>query len=458
MSENDGSAPITRKRLPRVALVGRPNVGKSSLFNRLLGKREAIVHDRPGVTRDRLERVCRFKDRVVLLQDTGGILPETEEPLFQQVTRQALTAIEEADVIVLLIDGRAGVTPLDQQVADILRPAGTPVVLVTNKIDEGRLESLIHDAWRLGLGEPFPVSAEHGGGIEPLTEAVEALLPEAPPDEPGLEDLLDRPDPSEELQVAIIGRPNVGKSSLVNRLAGEERVTVSPVPGTTRDAVDVVLSRDGRRFRLVDTAGLRRRSRTESPDEAVGILLTRRRIARCHVAVMVLDATLGPTTQDASIAGEVYEAGRPVVLALNKWDLVENPEVRVKELYSQIDRRMAFLADAPRITISALSGQRAFKVLDTCGVVAEAASRKLTTAEINRWLPRAWHDYSSQGPSTSRAMYGTQTGTLPPRFVFFVRDPERIQQSFRRYLERRLREDFQLGPTPVVLDFRPSRR
>ncbi len=444
-------------RLPRVALVGRPNVGKSSLFNRLLGRREAIVLDRPGVTRDRIERVARLASRNVLLQDTGGIVPEADQELLRQVTRQALAAVEEAAVVVLVIDGRAGVTALDAAVADILRPAGVPVLLAVNKIDTPAHEAEIADAWRLGLGEPQAVSAEHGLGIEELADAVEALLPAAAPgqvDEPPGDE---RPDPEQELHVAIVGRPNVGKSSLVNRLAGVERVTVSAVPGTTRDAVDVLLTREGRRFRLIDTAGLRRQSRTESTDEVVGIMISRRRIERCHIAILVLDATMGPTTQDASIAGEIHAAGRPVVLALNKWDLVPDPAARVKLLGRDLDRRLTFLGDAPRITVSALEGQRAFKLLDAARDLAVKAARRVTTSELNRFVGEITAELRSGGTSGPRILYATQSGVLPPRFVVFCRDAEAVEPPFRRFVERRLREGFDFGATPIVLDFRSTR-
>ena len=446
------------RRLPCVALVGRPNVGKSSLFNRLLGRREAIVLDRPGVTRDRLERICRLDKRAVVLFDTGGIVPDADEELSRQVTRQAMAAVAEADVIVLLIDGRAGATALDHAIADILKPAGLPTIVAVNKVDTPARGGDVADAWRLGLGEPLAVSAEHGLGVEDLASAIEALLPPGPPDaERADED--ERPDPERELLVAVVGRPNVGKSSLVNRLAGEERVTVSSQPGTTRDAVDVVLTRDGRRFRLVDTAGLRRRTKAETQDEAVGIIVARRRIARAHVAVLVLDAVMGPTTQDASIAGEITEAGRPLVVAFNKWDLVQNPEERVKELEREMERRFAFLEAAPKLTISALTGQRAFKVLDLAREAATAACRRVATSELNRFLARAMAELiAGKGGTGPKTLYITQTGTLPPRFVVFCRDPEKIDDAFTRYLERRLREEFDFGPTPVLVEFRSSRK
>lgn len=457
MSESGGDRYFDATRLPRVALVGRPNVGKSSLFNRLLGRREAIVLDRPGVTRDRLERPCRLVERVVLLEDTGGIVPEADEELLREVTRQALSAVAAADVVVLIIDGRTGATSLDLAVVDALRLAGTPVLLAVNKLDAPEQSGEALEAWRLGLGPPWAISAEHGFGVEELAEAIEALLPPAGPGEADFDVSPRRPDPAVEIQVAVVGRPNVGKSSLVNRLAGAERVTVSSRPGTTRDAVDVLLTRDGVRFRLVDTAGLRRRSRVESPDESVGILLTRRRVARCHVAVLVLDAAAGVTTQDAAIAGEINEAGRPLVLALNKWDLVEQPDERVRELNLDLDERLAFVENAPRVTLSAKTGVRVFKVLDECRAVIRAASQRVATAELNRFLGTTMGERFSAGAAGPKTLYITQAGVLPPRFVVFCRDPSQVDPGFRRFLERRIRENFNFGPTPIRLDFRRSR-
>ncbi len=457
MLETGGQRHSDPARLPRVAIVGRPNVGKSSLFNRLLGRREAIVLDRPGVTRDRIERACRLVDRVVLLEDTGGIVPDSSEELLREVTRQALNAVGSADVVVLIIDGREGPTALDMAVVEVLRPASAPVVLAVNKLDDPERRTEALDAWRLGLGPPWPISAEQGLGVEELAEAIEALLPPPRPGEATFDLETERPDPAVELQVAIVGRPNVGKSSIVNRLAGAERVTVSSRPGTTRDAVDVLLTRHGERYRLVDTAGLRRRSRVETPDESVGILLTRRRISRCHVAVLVLDAAAGVTTQDASIAGEINEAGRPLVLALNKWDLVENPDQRFRDLARDLDRRLAFVENAPRATVSAKTGVRVFKLLDLCRDVIRAAGRRVPTAELNRFLAATMGERFAGGAGGPRTLYITQTGVLPPRFVVFCRDPSQVDAGFRRFLERRIREAFQFDGSPIRLDFRPSR-
>lgn len=441
-----------------MAVVGRPNVGKSTLFNRLVGRREAIVLDRPGVTRDRLERPARLAKRSVMLVDSGGILPDAEEEILREVSRQALRAREDADVLVLVIDARAGVTPVDESLAGILRTSGKPVVVAANKVDVERVFADAVEAWRLGLGEPMPISAEHGGGVDELVAAIEALLPEPVADEPELARTDAPPDPADELHLAIVGRPNVGKSSLVNRLAGDERVTVSSRPGTTRDAVDVVLRREGRTIVLVDTAGIRRRAKVETKDESIGIMLGRRRLERAHVAVVVLDATAGVTSQDQGIVGAAIDAGRPIVLALNKWDLVEQPERRVEEIDDAIARRLAFAGGIPRVTLSALTGQRAFKVLDVARDVAELATRKISTSELNRFLERTLGDHLGAGGSAPKALYATQIGILPPTFVIFCRKPEKISASFRRFVERRIRETFGLEAIPVRISFRASPR
>lgn len=458
MNENEKDRSEPRRGLPRVAIVGRPNVGKSSLFNRLLGRREAIVLDRPGVTRDWIERPCRLTRRWVCLHDTGGIVPEAEEDLLREVSRQAVAALDLADVLVLVIDGRAGITPADHAVAGILRKAQVPVLLAVNKIDEAQHEILAAEAWELGLGEPEPVSAEHGLGVDTLAERIEALLPEGPEEHELEPPPQEWSDPGEELCVAVAGRPNVGKSSLVNRLVGTQRATVSSVPGTTRDAIDVLLKREGRLFRLVDTAGLRRRAKVAEKDEGIGILMTRRRLERAHAAILVLDSVAGVTSGDVAIAGEILDLGRPLVLALNKWDLIKNPEIRTREIDAELGRRLSFAPQLPRVTVSALTGQRVFRLLDLCREVVETASRRVPTAELNRFLNRTLGEHLASGGGSPKMLYMTQTGHLPPRFVVFVRDPQAVNPHLRRFLENRLRDAFDLGPVPVFVDFQATRR
>jgi GTP-binding protein len=341
---------------------------------------------------------------------------------------------------------------VDEQLAEMLHTSGKPVLLVVNKIDLDMHEPLASDGWQLGLGEPLPVSAEHGRGVDRLIDEVLEHLPDAPA--MTVDEADQRPDHDEELQVAIVGRPNVGKSSIVNRLAGQQRITVSPEPGTTRDAVDVVLTRYGRRFRLVDTAGLRRRTRVARRDEAVGILLSRRRLERCHVAILVIDASMGVTSQDVSIAGQIAAMHRPLILALNKWDLVASPEEAIRDVTETLARRMAFVSFAPRITLSAVTGRRAPKLLDASVEVARAASRRIKTADLNRFLQGSSRELAAHGTAAPKSLYMTQTGVMPPRFVVFARHRERAVESFTRFLENRLREAFELGPTPVVVDVR----
>ena len=448
-----------RQRLPAVAIVGRPNVGKSTLFNRLLGRREAIVLNRPGVTRDRIERIWSERGRTILLVDTGGLVPDDGDELVREVTRQALEATRDADVVLFTIDGRAGVTPLDRAIAGILRPVADRVVLIVNKIDVEAQQALVGEAWGLGLGEPIPTSAEHARGVEEVVEAVLARLPprtEAEDDPPG--GAAGLPDPAGELHVAVLGRPNVGKSSLVNRLCGQDRAAVSTRPGTTRDVVDVRIVRDGRRFCLVDTAGIRRRPRVETRDESIGILLTRRRLARCHAAILVIDATAGVTSQDQAIAGEIAREGRPMVIALNKWDLVEHPEARKAELDALVARRLGFVAQAPRMTVSAASGQRAFKLLDRLVPLVELAATRVPTAALNRFVEELLSQQAAAGGDTPKLFYMTQIGVLPPRFAIFCRDPRRIGTSFRRFIESRLADRFGYESVPVRVSFRAAPR
>ncbi len=448
------------EQLPRVALVGRPNVGKSSLFNRLLGRREAIVHDRPGVTRDRLERPCRLERRDVLLLDTGGLIPDAEESLAQTVTKQALRAGEQAHVIVFIVDGRSGLTPLDETIAGLLRRDSAKVVLAVNKIDVPSLRNLAAEMWALGFDEPVPISAEHAEGIDELIERVEERLPQGDDEvDACVIEATSRVDPEDELSMAVVGRPNVGKSSIINSLAGAERIAVSPIPGTTRDAIDVLIEREGRWTRLVDTAGLRKRSKVRDRDEGIGIMMTRRRLERCHVAMLVIDASMGVTSQDVGIAGEIERMGRPLILVLNKWDLVENPERAFITLDRDLSARLSFARQAPRIAVSAQTGQRISKILDLGLQVARAASRRIGTGELNRFLAKTVGERLSHGGSAPKMLYSTQLGILPPRFVIFCRRPWKVDAPFKRFVEKRLREAFDFGPTPVIVDFRePPRR
>ncbi|NIM02285.1 MAG: ribosome biogenesis GTPase Der [Acidobacteria bacterium] len=435
---------------PLVAIVGAPNVGKSTLFNRMVGKRHAIVTDQPGVTRDRLYGDVERDSLRFRLVDTGGLTPNTAAPFADEIMQQASTAIREAAVLLFVLDGRAGATAIDHDVALLLRRSDRPIVLVANKIDGDKHEPLIHELHELGLGEPLPLSAEHGRGMDELYERLEALLADAP--EPF-------PDPEGEgpLKVAIVGRPNVGKSSLVNRLVGEKRVMVSDIPGTTRDAIDTLLRIGERRYLLIDTAGIRRPGRIRERVERFSIVRAKANIERCDAAILVLAADEGIAAQDTHIAGYVHDAYKPLVVAVNKWDLIEGREAAAKRWADDVRVRLRFAKQAPMVLISALTGQRAINLLERVDAVHASGAIHVGTSELNRWLERAAALHHQGGKHPFRVYYATQTGVHPPRFAIFCNDPDKAHFSTKRYLENSLREAFGFGASPLLLQFRPRR-
>ena len=434
--------------LPLVAIVGAPNVGKSTLFNRLVGRRRAIVTDEPGVTRDRIQGEVREGTRRFGIVDTGGITLSVALPLAREVERQVQAALSEASLVLFVVDARAGVTALDHELAGMLRRRGVRPLLVGNKVDSPDAKTLLHELHALGLGEPLAVSAEHGLGIERLVEAVVERLPSLTPID----------DAAPRLSVAVVGRPNVGKSSLVNRLLGEERVVVSSEPGTTRDAVDTLLDVGERRYRLVDTAGLRRPGRVREVVERQSAARARENIERCDVAVLVLDGTAGITAQDTHVAGLVVEALKPLVAAVTKWDLVQERELEAKRWGEELRVRLRFAPLGEPVFTSAVTGQRVLKVLDRVDEIHAAAGIRVPTQALNRWLQEhpAATARAIRGPGF-RLLYATQTGVHPPRFVLFCNDPERAHFSVRRHLENALRERFGFGPAPIRLVFRGRR-
>lgn len=442
-----------RRTPPVVAIVGRPNVGKSALFNRIVHRRQAIVEAEPGVTRDRVTAATDWEGRPFFLVDTGGIEPDPLDDLRAQVRKQAEQAIAEADAIIFLVDARAGVVPADRDIAERLRRAGVPVVVAANKVDEAVMEPAAAEFWALGLGEPVPVSAIHGLGVAELLETVMAQLPEAlregTPEEPT----------EAAIRVAIVGRPNVGKSSLFNALLGEERTITSDIPGTTRDAVDVELERDGRRFVLIDTAGLRRKARVDAPVERYSVLRALRAIDRASVALILLDAVEGLTEQDKKIAGYVHEAGRGSVLVWNKWDLVAKDEATAARYAEVCRRELPFMTYAPVITASARTGQRLGRILETVVAVDGEHQKTVRTADLNRVLQEALtlNPPPAEHGRRLKIYYGTQTGTRPPRFTCFCNHPELVHFSYRRYLENRLREAYGFMGTPLWFAFRARR-
>lgn len=439
---------------PLVAIVGAPNIGKSTLFNRLVGWRKAIVTDEPGVTRDR--NYARVTDGPTPfdLVDTGGLTPNTAAPFAREIEQQADAALGEASVVLFLVDARAGITAVDREVASYLRRRSVPVVLVANKVDTPAQESLLWELHELGLGEPLGVSAEHGEGIVELLEAIGALLGPAAPSEE------EDDDGSREIAIALVGRPNAGKSSILNRLLGQERAVVSDVPGTTRDAVDTILRDEGRRYRLIDTAGIRRRGKTRLSAEATSVMMARRSVDRCDVAVLVLDATRPFAAQDAHIAGFIRDAYRPLVVAVNKWDLVEGREAMVKEWRRIVSDRLRFVRETPIVFLSAATGQRVRRLLELAEECDRAASVRVTTPELNRWL-REVAEAERSAPARGRSIrmyYAVQTGVRPPRFTIFCNDPQFVHFSLERHLVNGLRARFGFGPSPVRIDFRRRSR
>jgi GTP-binding protein len=448
----------TAAPLPIVAIVGRPNVGKSTLFNRFAGRRRVLVEDEPGITRDRIAAEVEVGGRRLLLVDTAGLDPDAEAGLPAAVQAQARAAIAEADAILFVVDGKTGRLPGDDALARMLHRTPKPVAVAVNKIDAPQHEARAAEFAALGFEHWYAVSAEHGRGAWDALEQLAEALPPAAESGPG-EGVGE--GAAAGLRVALVGRPNVGKSSLLNRLAGEERVVVSDVPGTTRDAIDTRVEQDGRIYTLVDTAGLRRPGRRTRTVERGSALMTVRSLERAAVALIVIDASEGATEQDARVAGLARERGCACAVLANKWDLVERAGAeRARAVRDSLRQRLRFIADAPVLEVSAVTGAGVAKVLPLAERVAQAGERRIPTAELNRWLEAvvARHEPSmaQRGPRRRpvRFQYATQTGVRPPTFVLFCSDPASVLPSYRRFLENRLREAFDLRGTPVRLRLR----
>jgi ribosome-associated GTPase EngA len=433
---------------PVVAIVGRPNVGKSTLFNRIAGGLVAIVENRPGVTRDRLYRNTEWLGRKFTLIDTGGIeFKEESTSIPAQMRRQAEIAIEEADVIVLVVDGRMRPTIDDELITQTLRRSGKPVVLAANKIENfDKIDSQLYEYYSLGIGEPVPISAVHGMNTGDLLDMVISYFPA------GEEEEYD-PDI---IRIAVVGRPNVGKSSLVNILLGKERVIVSNVPGTTRDAIDTPFEHEGKHYVLIDTAGMRRKGRIEELTEQYSVIRSLRAVDRSDVVLLLLDAPEGVTEQDKKIAGYVHEAGKGIIITINKWDLIEKDDKTMKKFDRQIREELGFMKYAPTIYISALTGQRVSKIIELVDFVAEQNSTRLSTSILNTLL-REWVHINPPPTDKGRRLkilYITQAGVKPPTFVLFVNDPELLHFSYRRYLENQIREHFGFEGSPIRMVIR----
>lgn len=428
---------------PIVAIVGRPNVGKSTLFNYIGQKRVSIVEDTPGVTRDRIYLDAEWLDREFTMIDTGGIELESTDKILTSMRYQAKLAIDEADAILFVVDGKVGLTSADEEVAIILRNARKPVLLVVNKVDNMQKAHEIYEFYNLGLGEPIPISAANALNIGDLLDEVVKCLPN--------EEII--PDESEKIRVAIIGRPNVGKSSLVNLLVGEERVIVSDVAGTTRDAIDTHFTKDDTEFILIDTAGMRRKARIDEPIERYSVMRALRAVDRSDVVLMVIDAVDGVTEQDKKIAGYAHDAGKACVIVVNKWDLIEKDSKTTLRYTEEIRTELAFMQYAPVLFVSALTKQRIGRITELIKFVAEQHTMRVATSVLNQVIEDAVsiNPPPSQHGTRLKIMFTTQPNVKPPTFVFFVNDQEIMHFSYLRFLENKLRESFGFEGTPLKL-------
>jgi GTP-binding protein len=428
--------------LPIVAIIGRPNVGKSTFVNRLAGDQQAIVHDEPGITRDRTYRPAFWQDREFQVVDTGGLVFDDDAEFLPLIREQAMTALTEAHAAILVVDGQAGPTTSDREIADWLRQQSIPILLAVNKcesVEQGLTQAA--QFWELGLGEPYPISAIHGNGTGELLDDLLIYLPPT-------DSLQDNP----EIKVAIVGRPNVGKSSLLNALTGENRSIVSPISGTTRDAIDMVIERNGKIYRLIDTAGIRRKKNVEYGAEFFGINRAFKAIRRSDVVLFVVDAIDGITDQDLKLTGRIIEEGRAAVIVVNKWDAIEKDSYTIYDHKKYLQDRLYYMDWADAIFVSALTGQRVEKILDLVDVAAEGHCRRVSTAVINEVLQEAisWHS-----PPTTRQgrqgkiYYGTQVRSQPPTIALFVNDPKRFNDNYRRYIERQFRTSLGFTGTPI---------
>jgi GTPase len=433
----------------RVAIVGRPNVGKSRIFNRLIGSRKAIVGDQPGITRDRMYEWASWDEKQFEVIDTGGIIPDDREKIPEQVLHQAEIAMDEADLILFVVDVRDGITPLDETVNTLLKSRGKDYFLVVNKVDVPQLEDEALQFYALGVQDIYPISAEHREGIAPLVDAILERIPEG-----------QATAEQEEVRVAIIGRPNVGKSSLLNRLIGRERSIVTDMPGTTRDSIDTLLHSGGTTFRLVDTAGIRRKGKTQEMAEKLSVIMARKSLERADVVLLVIDAVEGATKLDANIGGYAHKAGKSVIIVVNKWDLVERDTYTSIQMEKDVRDRMRFLDYAPMIFVSALTGQRVSKILNLVEEAYQGRRLRVSTAELNQFLEEEVQPLlmSPSGGKKFPLKYAAQFATAPPTFVFFTRGGGKLHFSTVRFLVNQLRGRYAFYATPIRIIQRSTRR
>jgi GTP-binding protein len=432
--------------IPVIAIVGRPNVGKSTLFNRLSRSRDALVDNRPGVTRDRLQAEINVGGLPVILVDTGGFDDASHDPLIKKVKDQVNTAIEEADRIIFMVDGRQGIMPGDEEIADILRRSSKQTYLAVNKADGPEHEHLVSDFYGLGMSSVYPVSAAHGYGVRAFMQNVVK----------GMTRSDNKKENTEKIRVAVLGKPNAGKSSLINRILGLDRMVVSDLPGTTRDTVDTPFFYRGKEYLLIDTAGIRKKAKVKEKIEKFSMIKAVKSLKRCHVAAVLLDASQGVSEQDARICGYAFEQGRAVLLVVNKWDLIKGDARKRKALEDQIDRQLHFVSFAPRIKLSALTGMRVMKIFEKIDNLYEQFSRRISTGAVNRAIKEMIekHPPPRLGRGRLKFLYATQARTKPPTFVVFLNRPDMIHFSYERFIVNQLRERFQFDFTPIKVLFR----
>jgi len=429
-----------------VAIVGRPNVGKSTLFNRLSRSRSALVDDQPGVTRDRLYAIVRWAGTTLTIVDTGGFEDSGREVLLDQVREQVVKAVDEADRIIFMVDGRQGIMPGDEDMADVIRRSQKKFFLAVNKIDGPEHDHLALDFYKLGVDKTHPISAAHGYGLKAFMEEVIRDVP----------DVDARDDSSGRVRVAVLGRPNVGKSSLINRVLGSDRLLVSELPGTTRDSVDISFSWQGKDYLLIDTAGIRKKGRVKEKIEKFSMIKALRSLDRCHVAVILLDASAGIADQDARICGYAFERARGLILAVNKWDLVKKDPEKRKRLNEAFERHFKFVSFAPRLDISALTGERVRVLFGRISQVYDQYCRRVGTGSVNRALKEMIQRRPppDAGARRLRLLYATQISVRPPTFVVFVNKPEIVHFSYKRFVINQFRERLDLTHTPIRLIFK----
>ncbi len=431
---------------PVVTIVGRPNVGKSTLFNRIAGKRISITEDTPGVTRDRIYAECEWLDNHFTLIDTGGIEPNTTDTIFAQMRIQAEIAIDMADVVLFMVDGKEGVTAADMEVAQMLRKAKKEIILVVNKMDKFVNDDNAYEFYNLGIGDPVSVSSTEALGIGDLLDEVIAKFDES----------MNTEDDNDSIKIAVIGKPNAGKSSIINRIIGENRVIVSDIPGTTRDAIDTKFERNGQKYTLIDTAGIRKKSKISETVEKYSVLRAFTAVERADICILVIDADKGVTDQDIRIAGYSHDNNKGMVIVVNKWDLVEKDNSTFNEYQKEVRESLAYATYAPILTVSALTGQRVNKILDEVDSIYNFRNLRVSTGVLNDIITEAvlMNQPRTVKGKRLKLYYGTQVAVNPPKFLIFVNDSTIVHFSYERYLENKIRESFEYKGTPIVIEFR----